>query len=343
MKRVMIYIVLVVMTSTLLSCQKIVENRINKGLNRQKLEILKDDKMHVFLVGSGGPINNSKRVATSTAIIAGGTFLLVDVGPGTWRNADLLNLPLGNLSTILLTHFHSDHIGDLGEANFGSWVAGREKSLEIYGPEGVEQVVSGFTMAYALDTKYRIAHHGESVLKPAAAVPVSRTVIIENPDGAELVFERNGLRVFAFMVDHYPVEPAFGYRFEYKGNRVVISGDTKKTPNLIKQSKNADILISNALSFNLVETISKTAMENNRPRLAKITKDIMEYLMDPVQAAEVAKEAGAKTLVLAHIVPPVTNFILKRMFMKGVGDVYDGEVVMGEDGMTFTLDPKSSD
>ncbi len=118
MKRVMIYIVLVVMTSTLLSCQKIVENRVKKGLNRQKLEILKDDKMHVFLVGSGGPMNNAKRVATSTGIIAGGTFLLVDVGPGTWRNADLLNLALGHLSTILLTHFHSDHICPIALASF---------------------------------------------------------------------------------------------------------------------------------------------------------------------------------------------------------------------------------
>lgn len=141
-------------------------------------------------------------------------------------------------------------------------------------------------------------------------------------------------------MDHSPVKPAFGYRFEYKGNRVIITGDTKKTANLIKHSKNAELLISNGLSFRLMNIVHRVAAENNRPRIAKIAKDIQNYQMDPVQAAEVVKEAGAKKLIFFHIVPPITNFITKRVFLNGVSDIYDGEVVMGEDGMRFDLDPK---
>jgi ribonuclease Z len=340
MKKIGLLIVLGLISCALFSCEKVIERGIEKGFDRQNLDILKDDQLHVFLVGSGGPINNPERIATSTAIIAGGEFLLVDVGPGTVRSADLLNLPMEHLSGIFLTHFHSDHIGDLGEANFGSWVAGRKKKLDIYGPDGVERVVKGFTMAYELDVNYRIAHHGAEVLSPEAAVPVSRTITIQDPDKADLVFDRNGLKVYAFLVDHSPVKPAFGYRFEYKGNRVIITGDTKKTANLIKHSQNAELLISNGLSFKLMNIVHRVASENNRQRIAKMVKDIQDYQLDPVQAAEVAKEAGAKKLVFFHIVPPITNFIAKNVFLNGVSDVYDGDVVMGEDGMHFDLDPK---
>ena len=114
-------------------------------------KFLKDDSLRVFLIGSGGPFNNDVRVAQCIAVIGGGVFFLVDVGPGSYRNVDVMRLPVPHLSKILLTHFHSDHIGDLGEANMMSWANGRTKALDVYGPEGVEKVVNGFIMAYEHD------------------------------------------------------------------------------------------------------------------------------------------------------------------------------------------------
>jgi ribonuclease Z len=122
---------------------------------------------------------------------------------------------------------------------------------------------------------------------------------------------------------------------------VVISGDTKKTANLVRNSQNADILISNGLSFKLMGMASKTAAENNRPRIAKITQDVMDYQLDPRQAGEIAQAAAVKTLVFNHIVPPVENWFIKRMFLDGVDDIFKGKVIMGEDGMSFSLDPKT--
>jgi ribonuclease Z len=341
MKRTVFFVVMSVLVLVPCACQRMMEGIVEKALNRQAVEMLTDGRLHVILVGSGGPMNNTARVSSCTAVIAGGEFLLVDVGPGSIRNADLQNLPLGALSGVLLTHFHSDHISDLGEANFQSWVNGRQKALEIHGPEGVEKVVGGFTQAYELDTLYRIAHHGEDVMPPGASTPVAKTISFPDQAMAEPVFKRNGLAVYAFLVDHSPVKPAVGYRFEYKGNTVVLTGDARMTDSLVRQARNADILICDALSNKNTELIARVAAENNRPRIAKIFHDISGYHMTPVQAAGIARDAGAGKLVLYHLVPPVTNFIVKRAFMDGVSDVYRGNVVLGEDGMIFTLDPKN--
>ena len=340
MRRITFCAITLIMVLTMVACQHMAEGTVKKALNRQAVAMLTDGRLHVILVGSGGPINNTKRVSTCTAVIAGGEFILVDVGPGSIRNADLQNLPLGSLSSVLLTHFHSDHIAELGEANFQSWVNGRQKKLQVYGPEGVEKVVQGFTQAYELDARYRIEHHGEAVMPPEAARPVARTISFPDPEKAELVFEQNGLMVYAFLVDHFPAQPAVGYRFEYMGNVVVITGDTRKTDNLTEQAKNADILVSDALSYKNTALIGRIATENNLPRIAKIMHDIPQYHMSPVQAAELSRDAGVRMLVLNHITPPVTNFIAKQAFMDGVSNVYKGDIVLGEDGMIFTLDPK---
>ncbi len=310
----------------------IIEERTRSGA-----DILEDVDMHVILVGSGGPMNNEDRLSACTAIIAGGEFILVDVGPGTSRNADLQNLPLKDLSGIFLTHFHSDHIGDLGEANFMSWAQGRTKDLDVYGPEGIDGIIEGLKEVYALDKEYRIAHHGEDVMLPGSSSMISHTIEFTDPDEAVLFFDRSGLKAYAFLVDHFPVVPAVGYRFEYKGNVVVITGDTKKTNTLAKHAKGADILISEGLSMRLIGLLSETLAEVDQPRLASIMKDVLDYHIDPVEAAEVAQEAGAETLVFNHIIPPLPNWLIGSMFLKGVDDVYDGKVILGEDGMRFTL------
>lgn len=304
-------------------------------------KILKDGKLHIFLLGTGGPMGNALRAGPGIAVIAEEEFLLFDVGSGSSRNADILRLPLAHLSAIFFTHFHSDHIGDLGEVNMLSWANGRSKPLHIYGGKGVEKVVNGFIMAYELDTGYRIAHHNEEIMPPEASIPIIKSVELKAPEERELIFERNGLEIYAFEVSHPPIEPAFGYRIEWKGNIVVITGDTIKTANLVKHSQNADILFSEAISFDMLNNIVKGAKRLKLDRFVKILTDVQDYHMEPKIAAELAKEAAVKKLVIVHIVPPLPNEKAEKMYLKGVEEIFDGEIVMGKDFMKFKLEPKN--
>src|SRR5262249_48370494 len=121
-------------------------------------------------------VARSGAAGACTAIIAGGELVLVDVGPGSWETVDLANLPTAGVGAALLTHFHSDHIGDLGEAVTQSWIAGRTKPLDVYGPPGVAQVVEGFDSAYAFDAAARVAHHRESHMPAAAGRAIAHEV-----------------------------------------------------------------------------------------------------------------------------------------------------------------------
>lgn len=302
-------------------------------------KILRDGKIHVFILGSGGPFNNEKRVGSGFALIAGGEFILIDVGPGSYRNADILRLPTTSMSAIFLTHFHSDHIGDLGEANMLSWAGGREKALEIFGPPGIDQVVNGFITAYKLDTGYRIAHHGTDVLVPEAGTPISKTIVIKDPNERELFFDRNGLKAYAFEVDHSPIKPAVGYRIEYGGKIIVFTGDTIKTDNLVKHCADADILFCESISFKMLTAMAEAAKKMKWSKRAKILTDVQDYHMNPRIAAQVAKEANVKKLVFVHITPPLLSEGVEKAYLEGVSDIFDGDIILGEDRMKFRLNP----
>lgn len=300
-----------------------------------------DGQLHVVLCGTGSPLPDANRAQACTAIIAGNEFILVDTGSGSWRKVAVNNLPAQNLSAVLLTHFHSDHIGDLGEAVMQSWVAGRKQKLNVYGPPGVERVVAGFTQAYALDTDYRVLHHGEQIVPRAVAGAVAQPVKLKSDDAAALVFERNGLKVTAFKVNHDPVTPAYGYRFEYKGRVVVVSGDTAKSENLARHAAGADLLIHEVLAKNLLQFAASNFEKSGNQRRAKLSRDIITYHTSPTEAAEVAAAAKVETLVFTHIVPPPNNPQVEQALTRGVSDIFKGKVVVGNDGMRFDLPPRN--
>ena len=304
-------------------------------------KLMEGDALKVFLIGTGGPFPNEVRLGPCVAFIAAGEFFLIDIGPGTFRIVSLMRLPTPFLNKILLTHFHSDHIGDLGEANMISWANGRENAIEVYGPEGVEEVVNGFNMAYNHDTGYRLAHHGPDVLSLDAGKLKSNTIKFGDPNEKVLVFEKDGLEVSAFVVDHFPVKPAVGYRIEYKGNVVVVTGDTVKTDNLVKHCKDADMLITEAISFDLLNNMVGGLKRSGMEKAGKIMEDVQTYHMKPVDAAQVAKEAGVKKLVYVHVTPPIPNEASEKRYLEGVSEIFDGEIIMGKDRMKFKLKPKS--
>jgi ribonuclease Z len=297
-----------------------------------------DDALRVLFCGTASPLPSETRARACVAVFAAGSFWVVDTGPGSMNRLGLLRVDASRVGGVLLTHFHSDHIGDLGELNMQTWVQGRPAALDVYGPPGVERVVAGFADAYALDTQYRIAHHGADFL------PEERSRMTPHPisgpaDGAgpTVVYEQDGLKITAFAVDHSPIRPAYGYRFDYGGRSVVVSGDTVKSASLIAAARGADVLIHEAQANHLVALIGEAAAGAGRDRVAKLMGDIPSYHTSPVQAAEAANEAGVQLLVMYHLTPPPPTWVVEQVFVRGVSDVRPSGWLLADDGMLLVL------
>jgi ribonuclease Z len=307
-------------------------------------ELFQDDALRALACGTSSPLADHDRAGPCVAIFAGGHFYLVDTGLASWKNLALWRIPGEKIGAVFLTHFHSDHIGELGEINLQTWGAGRPGPLRVFGTRGVERVVEGFAEAYAQDSSYRTAHHGPEIMNPEKGQMLPKPFYVdENSPAGTVVLEENGLTVRAFLVDHAPIKPAVGYRFDYKGRSVCVSGDTKPTPSLVAACKGADVLFHEAQANFLVSIIREEAKAAGNNQYEHILGDIPNYHTSPVDAAKIANDANVGLLVLYHLTPPPPNPIVERIFLRGVSDVRPGGVVLSRDGFLVTLPAGSKD
>jgi ribonuclease Z len=271
-------------------------------------------------------------------VIAGKRIFVVDAGEGGARNLMLMGLPVGRIERLFLTHYHSDHIDGLGPMMLLRWAGTPSISpLPVAGPPGVEAVVAGFNQAHAADNGYRTAHHGAAIMPPSGAgaiafpfsVPVAGTGVVILDDGE--------LRVTSFRVNHAPISPAVGYRFDYKGKSVVLSGDTIFSPSLVAAARGADLLVHEAIQPVLVKKLTAAFEARGIKNTAQVMRDILNYHTTPEQAADAARLAGVKALVLNHIVPPMPMRFAYPAFLGGAHKHYAGPITVGEDGMMFSL------
>jgi ribonuclease Z len=308
-----------------------------------KSELFDDNALRVILCGTSSPLPDPDRAKSCVVVVAAGKAYVVDTGPESWKTLGLLNFPGARIAAILLTHFHSDHIGDLGEFRMQTWVAGRRRPLPVHGPAGVEQVVAGFNQAYALDDQYREAHHGGDIMPLSGANLVAKPFAARAGGERFVVLEDGELTVTAFEVDHFPAAPAVGYRFDYRGRSVVISGDTKKLAAVAVASSGADVLIHDALSQPLRQVLADAARDAGNARVAKLLNDIGDYHASPLEAAEIANQAGVRLLIYTHFVPALIQPPLQLAYFNEVEAVRsrDGFVV-GYDGLRIDLPAGSS-
>ena len=315
------------------------ERAVGERVGRDATAALPDG-LHVGLCGTGSPLPSPVRAGPCNVVIAGKHVFVVDIGEGGGRNLNLMGIPLGRIEGLLLTHFHSDHIDGMGPLMLGRWTSGTNTSpLPVHGPTGVDRVVAGFNAAYSIDNGYRTGHHGPAIAPPrgAGATAVPFALPAEGKGDTVVVLEKDGLKVTAFRVDHGPVKPAVGYRFDYKGRSVVISGDTSRSATVIAASKGADLLVHEALQPRLVKMMTAGLAAKGMNNMAQITRDILNYHTTPEEAAEVADAAGVKQLVLSHIVPSIPSRFFYPAFLGDAAARYGGPIVVGEDGMMFSL------
>ncbi|MEP3465268.1 MAG: MBL fold metallo-hydrolase [Parasphingorhabdus sp.] len=300
------------------------------------------DGLHIGLCGTGSPLPNPDRAGPCNVVIAGEQMYVVDIGEGGARNLNLMAIPVPDVDGVLLTHFHSDHIDGLGPLMLFHWTQGASTApLPVYGPTGVEAVIAGFNAAYEIDNGYRVAHHGEKVVPPSGGGAQARQ--FEMIGDSIVVIEKEGLKATAFKVDHDPVSPAVGYRFDYQDRSICISGDTAKSTNLERVCKGVDLLVHEALASHMVKQMTTVLEKRGMTNAATITTDILNYHASPTEAAESAQIAGVKQLVLSHLVPPIPSRYFYPAFLADAPDKYDGKITVGEDGMLFSLPANKTD
>jgi ribonuclease Z len=291
----------------------------------QTLEPL--DGMRVIVCGSASPLGQDpERAQACIAVVTGEHLLLFDVGARSPQRIAQARLPMDRITGVFLTHFHSDHIAALPDVNLASWVQGRPAPLDVYGGPGVQSVVDGFNAAYALDRGYRTAHHGVARLPPERGAMRAHAF-----EPSEVVWQDDLLTVTSFAVEHPPIEPAVGYRVDYRGRSVVISGDSSAADGLFAAAKDADLLLHDALSRTVLDPMIEAATELGLP-VSGIMTDVIDYHADVTLLPARAAEAGIQQLALYHLVP-VPNALTESIFLRGL----PGDVILTRDLHTFDL------
>ncbi|MGH9275179.1 MAG: ribonuclease Z [Acidimicrobiales bacterium] len=273
--------------------------------------------IEIVLLGTGSPLVDPDRAGPATLVRAGGATFLFDCGRGVLMRAAAVGVQAGQLTALVLTHLHSDHITDLNDVITSRWVTSFEpQPLRVLGPPGTSAVVDGLLESLAPDISYRLAHHEDLSWDPAVAVA-------EQVDG--VVYDEGGVRIVAAPTDHRPVHPTVGYRIEHDGHAVVIAGDTVPCDGLDRLCDGADALVHTVIRADLVEDVPIQRLQ-----------DILDYHSSVEQAASTAKRGGVGTLVLTHYVPalvPGTEDEWRARAATG----FDGVVELGDDLHTVRI------
>ncbi len=284
-----------------------------------------DDLFRITILGSGTPVPRIERFGPATLIEVGGQKLVVDAGRGLTMRLWQLKIPLGRIERLFLTHYHSDHTNGIPDLWLTGWLpplwGQRKTPFCVTGPTGAKTLMSKLEEAYALDIKIRL----EDEKVPLEGIRVEVTEF--ERDG--VVYERDGLRVIAFEVDHGDViKPAYGYRFEYRGKVAVLSGDTRYHPNVVKYGKDADLLIHEVGAA--------------RPELLldPSYKRILDHHSTPQDAARVFNQTRPKLAAYTHLVllgnDKISPITIDELLAQ-TRAIYDGPLEVCEDLMSFDI------
>lgn len=274
--------------------------------------------LKITLLGTGNPRPSPTRSGASILVEAATvppTRILVDAGRGATERLsaaggrDLFS----SIDVVFLTHLHSDHVVGLPDLWLTGWVFGRSRPFVVRGPEGTASLMANLEKAFEFDVKTR---RDLDERLPASGIAVDAKDI-----APEDVFEIRGVKVTAFLVDHGPVKPAYGYRIDYGGRSVVLSGDTRYSENLIAHAKGCDVLVHEVVVPDVERRLSLV-------RDPAITQRIIDHHTTPEDAGRVFAAVKPRLAVYSHIVPsPATARDIEAPTRK----TYAGPLVVGED------------
>lgn len=243
--------------------------------------------LSVTLLGTGSPLPSANRAGPATLVSADDEHYLIDAGRGVLMRLAGAGLGAPNLTAVLITHLHSDHITDLADVITTRWVMTfQARPLPIIGPAGTAAVVQSLLESLGPDIRYRMAHHEDLDHPPLVEV-------IEVADGS-VDLPAVTARLSCAPTDHRPVEPSVGFRIDHDGTSVVLAGDTVPCESLDELCAGADALVHTVIRKDIISTLPMQRM-----------LDTLDYHSSPGEAAQTAQRAGVGTLVLTHYVPDI--------------------------------------
>ncbi|MEE8238415.1 MAG: MBL fold metallo-hydrolase [Gammaproteobacteria bacterium] len=282
--------------------------------------------LNVTLIGTGDPIPRLDRFGPATLVEAGEHRMLFDVGRGAAQRLGQLGIALGDIDELFITHFHHDHLIGIADVWMTGWLPNpfgrRSMPLRVWGPTGTQDILDGLRQAMDPNIQIRIV---DEQLPPAGAEFEAHEF---SEDG--VVFDEDGIVVTAFAVDHGQyIKPSYGYRIDYAGHSVVISGDTKFDENLIEISEGVDVLIHEVAAAN-VEILEFD------PRMQLI----LDHHTTPEEAGTVFARAEPKLAVYTHYVllsAPNAPEVTVEKVVERTRTTYSGPLQTGDDLMRFEI------
>src|SRR3954454_13730437 len=286
-----------------------------------------DSDFKVTLLGTGTPIPDLDRFGPSTLVEAGNKKLLFDAGRGATIRLRQINVSKGSIMSkidaLFLTHYHSDHTLGIPDLWLTGWLGGggRKEPFRLIGPVGAKSLMANLESAYALDIKIR--------LEDEKLPPGGIATVVEEFEKDGIVYDKDGVKVIAFAVDHgAAIKPAVGYRIEYKGHAVVISGDTRYDQNVIKYGTGVDLLIHEVCA--------------DRPELLSnpYVRRVVDHHTSPREAGRVFSLAKPKLAVYSHLVFLANDKVPRATvddIVAETRETYSGPLEVGEDLMSFDI------
>ncbi|KGJ03533.1 hypothetical protein IT41_13920 [Paracoccus halophilus] len=283
------------------------------------------DDLVVTLLGTGTPTPRTRAFSSANLVQAGGLNLLFDAGRGASMRVAQAGLVTGQIDATFLTNFHSDHVNGLADMFLTSYitvpyVGGRKTPFQLYGPFGTQKLADGILMAHQWDIDTRIVDEKT----PEEAVKIE---VHEAEEG--VVFDENGVKVTVFPVHHGEnITNAVGYRIDYKGKSVLISGDTTFDRNVMKFGKDTDLLIH------------EVGMATEEMAQNPATPRVLAHHTSPEDVGRVFTEADPDFAVYSHMVlmgnPPIEELMARTR------TTYDGPLVIGRDLMRFVVSDRGT-
>ena len=274
-------------------------------------------EIRVTLLGTGTPAPVMNRFGPSILVEAGGQKFLFDAGRGSLQRLVQSQVSWRDVNGVFLTHLHSDHVVGFPDLWLTGWLtSNRDTPLLVWGPKGTTKMMSLLAQAYEYDIEIRQFDEHAS----------PEGIVIRASDIAEgFAYEKNGVKIIAFDVDHAPVHPAFGYRIDYAGRSVVLSGDTRFSENLIRHAAGVDLLVHEVVA---PETYRRAG---ERPERAKI---IITHHTTAEQAGEVFSRVKPRLAVYSHIGRPSAT---EQDLIPPTRKTYAGPLEVGEDLMVIEV------